>query len=241
VNNMFPEVNLQTEDVVSTWAGLRPLIHEDGKSPSELSRKDEIFEASSGLLSIAGGKLTGYRKMAERIVDLVVTQLKSEDNAYRNIKPCQTKTMRLSGGDFDSQEAVEDFITKRAGEAKQIHVEGAYIRQLVHKYGTNTDKIIEKAYELYQEIPDADARIHIAELWYSVHHEMSMNLCDYLIRRTGRLYFERQTLGDLYPNLAKAMAKLLGWNESKMLRELAKFKEEYEEVVNFEVKAGITA
>jgi glycerol-3-phosphate dehydrogenase len=241
VNNMFPEVNLQTEDVVSTWAGLRPLIHEDGKSPSELSRKDEIFEASSGLLSIAGGKLTGYRKMAERIVDLVVTQLKSEDNAYRNIKPCQTKTMRLSGGDFDSQEAVEDFITKRAGEAKQIHVEGAYIRQLVHKYGTNTDKIIEKAYELYQEIPDADTRIHIAELWYSVHHEMSMNLCDYLIRRTGRLYFERQTLGDLYPNLAKAMAKLLGWNESKMLRELAKFKEEYEEVVNFEVKAGITA
>lgn len=241
VNNMFPEVNLQTEDVVSTWAGLRPLIHEDGKSPSELSRKDEIFEASSGLLSIAGGKLTGYRKMAERIVDLVVTQLKSEDNAYRNIKPCQTKTMRLSGGDFDSQEAVEDFITKRAGEAKQIHVEGAYIRQLVHKYGTNTDKIIEKAYELYQEIPDADARIQMAELWYSVHHEMSMNLCDYLIRRTGRLYFERQTLGDLYPNLAKAMAKLLGWNESKMLRELANFKEEYEEVVNFEVKAGITA
>lgn len=241
VNNMFPEVNLHTEDVVSTWAGLRPLIHEDGKSPSELSRKDEIFEASSGLLSIAGGKLTGYRKMAERIVDLVVNQLKKEDAVYRNIKTCQTKFMRISGGDFDSQDAVEEFIAKRAGEAKQIHVEGAYIRQLVHKYGTNTDKIIEKAYELYQEIPDAKARIHAAELWYSVHNEMSTNLCDYLIRRTGRLYFERQTLGDLYPQLADMMANLLGWNESKTLRELAKFKEEYEEVIDFKVKDNVTA
>jgi glycerol-3-phosphate dehydrogenase len=76
----------------------------------------------------------------------------------------------------------------------------------------------------------------MAELWYSVHHEMSINLCDYLIRRTGRLYFERQTLGDLYPQLGEMMAKLLGWEESKTLRELAKFKEEYEEVVDFEVK-----
>ena len=144
--------------------------------------------------------------------------------------------MRLSGGDFDSQDAVEEFITKRAGEAKQIHVEGRYIRQLVHKYGTNTDKIIEKAFELYREISDPEARIHMAELWYSVHHEMSINLCDYLISRTGRLYFERQTLGDLYPQLGEMMAKFLGWEESKTLRELAKFKEEYEEVVDFEVK-----
>ena len=236
INKMFPELNLHSEDVVSTWAGLRPLIHEDGKSPSELSRKDEIFEASSGLLSIAGGKLTGYRKMAERIVDVVVKQLQAEEDSYKRLKPCQTKTMRLSGGDFDSQDAVEEFITKRAGEAKQIHVEGRYIRQLVHKYGTNTDKIIEKAFELYREISDPEARIHMAELWYSVHHEMSINLCDYLIRRTGRLYFERQTLGDLYPQLGEMMAKLLGWEESKTLRELAKFKEEYEEVVDFEVK-----
>ena len=239
INYMFPEVSLETKDVVSSWAGLRPLIHEDGKSPSELSRKDEIFEASSGLLSIAGGKLTGYRKMAERIVDLVVKQLQEEDAAYRNLKSCQTEEMRLSGGEFESQEEVEQFIIRRTGEVSQIKVSGAYIKQLVHKYGTNTDEIIEKAYELYQEIPDAKARIQMAELWYSVHNEMSTNLCDYLIRRTGRLYFERQTLGDLYPNLAEMMSKLLGWNEAKTLRELAKFKEEYEEVVDFEVKDSV--
>ncbi|MDX1667761.1 MAG: glycerol-3-phosphate dehydrogenase/oxidase, partial [Saprospiraceae bacterium] len=67
VNYMFPDVHLREADVESSWAGLRPLIHEEGKSASEMSRKDEIFESKSGLISIAGGKLTGYRKMAERV------------------------------------------------------------------------------------------------------------------------------------------------------------------------------
>ncbi|NJN77894.1 MAG: glycerol-3-phosphate dehydrogenase/oxidase [Saprospiraceae bacterium] len=233
INKMFPEVNLETKDVVSTWAGLRPLIHEDGKSPSELSRKDEIFESSTGLLSIAGGKLTGYRKMAERIVDLVVKQLQSEDKAYRNLKDCQTLNMRLSGGDFDSTEAVEQFIIRRSGEVTQIEVPGIYIKYLVHKYGTNTDTIIEKAFELYQKIKDPELRIQMAELWYSVHHEMSISLCDYLIRRTGRLYFQRQELDELYPVLAKMMGELLDWDEAKTLREMAKFKKEYDAVLNF--------
>ena len=53
VNNMFPKINLDLEDIVSSWAGLRPLIHEEGKGASELSRKDEIFTSPSGLVSIA--------------------------------------------------------------------------------------------------------------------------------------------------------------------------------------------
>lgn len=66
INEMFPTLNITSSDIQSSWAGLRPLIHEDGKSPSELSRKDEIMVSDSGLISIAGGKLTGYRLMAEK-------------------------------------------------------------------------------------------------------------------------------------------------------------------------------
>ncbi|MFM1876646.1 MAG: hypothetical protein RL266_2383, partial [Bacteroidota bacterium] len=76
-NNAFDIEPLTQADIRSTWAGLRPLIHEDGKSPSELSRKDEIFISQHGLISIAGGKLTGYRKMAERTVDLALRQLEA--------------------------------------------------------------------------------------------------------------------------------------------------------------------
>ncbi len=72
-NAFFTNINLTNQDVRSSWAGVRPLIQEDGKKPSEVSRKDEIFISGSGLLSIAGGKLTGYRKMAERVVDLLTS------------------------------------------------------------------------------------------------------------------------------------------------------------------------
>lgn len=60
INFMFPELNINTEDIESSWAGLRPLIYEEGKDPSEISRKDEIWQSESGLITIAGGKLTGY-------------------------------------------------------------------------------------------------------------------------------------------------------------------------------------
>ena len=63
---MFPNIEVGAEHIESTWAGVRPLIHEEGKGPSEISRKDEIWQSESGVITIAGGKLTGYRKMAEK-------------------------------------------------------------------------------------------------------------------------------------------------------------------------------
>lgn len=71
LRRVFPKVSLCIDDVESNWAGLRPLIEDVGKAPSELSRKDEIYEMHDGLIAIAGGKLTGYRRMAQRVTDLV--------------------------------------------------------------------------------------------------------------------------------------------------------------------------
>jgi len=106
VNNMFPMVNLQLEDIQSSWAGLRPLIHEVGKSASELSRKDEIFVSESELISIAGGKLTGYRKMAERIVDLVSKKaLRKRGVKFGEIA---TEDIVLTVGDFKDYKRSEE-------------------------------------------------------------------------------------------------------------------------------------
>ena len=69
---------LTPDDVVSAWAGLRPLLHQEGKKPSELSRKDEIMVGANGLLSIAGGKLTTFRRMAERVVDMACERLQAQ-------------------------------------------------------------------------------------------------------------------------------------------------------------------
>lgn len=225
-NYMFPSVNLQVSDVISTWAGLRPLIHQDGKSPSELSRKDEIFISDAGLISIAGGKLTGYRKMAERVVTLICKKMNIN-------KPCLTVNLTLTGGEFDSQEDFDKFINLRAGEVKDINVSAQHINLLAHRYGTNLNAIIEKAYDLAPTLKDPIERIEAAEVWYAVHFEMVNNLCDYIVRRTGRLYFERPSIEALLPIWTKHLAAALGWNDTQTAQALAEFEREYAEVVSF--------
>jgi glycerol-3-phosphate dehydrogenase len=73
-NRILPTARIGHADVTGAWAGVRPLLHQEGKSPSEISRRDEVMEEPGGLLSIAGGKLTTYRVMAERVVDQVVSR-----------------------------------------------------------------------------------------------------------------------------------------------------------------------
>jgi glycerol-3-phosphate dehydrogenase len=232
-NFMFPSCKLSQDDVISTWAGLRPLIHEDGKDPSELSRKDEIFYAKNGLISIAGGKLTGYRKMAERTLDVVLEKLVDKyPNNYDHIQACTTEHTPLNGN-FGSEKELEEFIIARSGEVTQIQLSQEDVSSLVFKYGRDTDIIIEKAFELYTTISDPQKRIHTAELWYSIEHEMSNNLCDYLIRRSGRLYFERPSLQNLYPALLESMADIFKWDISIKEKYAKEFESEFLEVLSF--------
>ena len=142
VNNMFPDVLISIDDIKSSWAGLRPLIHEEGKPASELSRKDEIFVAKSELISIAGGKLTGYRKMAERIVDLVAK--KHLRQFSKEFKKTQTEHIMLSGGkfeDFDDVKSYINLIYKRIFKDKFNEKDAQY---LVYNYGKQTDVILKK-------------------------------------------------------------------------------------------------
>ena len=89
-------MNINISDIESSWAGVRPLIQEEGKNPSDISRKDEIWKSDSGLITIAGGKLTGYRKMAETVVDLLAEQLYAEEKV--KYPGGQTGVLPISGG-----------------------------------------------------------------------------------------------------------------------------------------------
>jgi glycerol-3-phosphate dehydrogenase len=94
-NARFDVPRLGPGDLVSAWSGLRPLVAQDGKSASEISRKDEVWTGPGGILSIAGGKLTAYRRMAERIVDM------AEEALGRRPTPSRTAETPLQGGDVD--------------------------------------------------------------------------------------------------------------------------------------------
>jgi glycerol-3-phosphate dehydrogenase len=234
VNELFPSVKLTDADITSSWSGLRPLIHQEGKSPSELSRKDEIFISNSGVIAIAGGKLTGYRKMAERIVDLVCKQLEKEEKLP--CKHCITDSIVLCGGDFSSPEEIPFFIERMAKEAKMLGAELDQINALAYKYGTQTEKIIEKARSIHTErkLTDPYQILLLAEIWYGIQYEMVNTLNDFLIRRTGRLYFERTSLEKVYPVVLKEMADLLGWNEEQKQNNVNEFHKEYIAAVSFQ-------
>jgi glycerol-3-phosphate dehydrogenase len=191
-NRVFFNIDLKLEDIKSSWAGLRPLIHQEGKSPSELSRKDELFISKSGLISIAGGKLTGYRIMAKKSVDFIVKRIKEE--VGKDFGKCLTKNIVLGGGDFKSEIEMAKFIEQQIGESKQIGGNFEKIKKLVFRYGRNTEKIIALAYDLWPEIEDKESVIQLAEIKYCEENEMAIFPSDFWIRRTGELYFEPNKL-----------------------------------------------
>ncbi len=90
----FPTLNLKHSDILDSFAGLRPLLRQEKGSASQVSREHQIFESRSGLITIAGGKLTSYRRMAEELVDLTVEKLRLLE-PQKQIGPCRTKELVL--------------------------------------------------------------------------------------------------------------------------------------------------
>ena len=223
-NRMFTIAPLTVSDIRSSWAGLRPLIHEDGKSPSELSRKDEIFVSPYGLVSIAGGKLTGFRKMAERTVDLCLKKREEEESTA--FVACATATLPLSGGDIKH---VQSFM-QGLGDDLKLYFGTTLLQQLFYRFGSNSEEIARMA--LTREGPPAMALL-LSELHYCVHHEMVMELSDFLIRRTGRLYFAKAEADHHAPRLNRELAELLEWNDAQAQNSLATYLKESAEVLDF--------
>ncbi len=215
VHHGFPSVKVTKEDIISNWAGLRPLIHEDGKSPSELSRKDEIFISDQNLISIAGGKLTGYRKMAQRIVDLVVKQFKSENE--KAFPKCKTKNIALNPESFSSFKEVNEYIENLNPVIEKIGLEKYYAWYLTTNYGKQSKIILEKIKDFENDEPEV--ALGRAEAWYSVHHEMVNGAEDFFVRRTGRLYFDIQTIPVIREAVMNDLKGYLNWDDDRLAAE----------------------
>lgn len=202
VNNMFPDINLTLDDVQSSWAGLRPLIHEEGKSASELSRKDEIFVSDTELISIAGGKLTGYRKMAERIVDLVDKKYKRRFN--KEFEEIKTKDIVLSGGTFKNYDEVKSYTDAIQNRIAEVDFNRKDAEYLVHNYGKQTDIILQKFDDIMHD--NMQEKMINAEVWFAINYEMACSPTDFFMRRTGRLFFDRTSV-DIYKNYVTQLFK----------------------------------
>ncbi len=217
INYIFPNLQIQASDIESSWAGLRPLIHEVDKGLSEISRKDEIWESSSGLVTIAGGKLTGYRKMAETIVDLIASKLQAQSG--QNFASCHTKNMPISGGHVGGSKKFKTFMKSKIeqGVALGLHRDIAY--RLVKKYGSNIDKLYEIIQNEKEEATKFGLPVEVyAQVMYAITEEFVCTLVDFFWRRTGALLFDIDWVQTWKTAVTALMSEKLGWREEEQER-----------------------
>jgi len=213
-NKIFPTVELKEEDVISSWAGLRPLIHEDGKSPSELSRKDEIFTSEKGLVSIAGGKLTGFRKMAKKIVDLL---MKKEDRK----SPCLTKDYKIHVDSFSDYKEYLKFVKDLQAKYAKNGVSDYSVWFLVTNYGKSAADILKRA---SAQSGGMEIQLLKEEIRFVIENESCYYPADFFNRRSGRLYFDVQSVTKNFELIISEFANYYSWDQEKTesIRQLSK-------------------
>lgn len=218
VNKNFPNSQIEMADIVSSWAGVRPLIAEEGKSASEISRKDEIFVSDKGLITIAGGKLTGYRKMAKRTLETLL-DIRSEYNTDYKKRTCKTRKHKLPGNAFKNAKAVDKY--KKHLINRYDNYDAFQIGYLVDLYGDQAAQILEQADD--SEV-SSDELIRY-EVLFSIHHEMALHLIDFFLYRTGRLFFSIQSVKETMDKVADIMQVELGWGDDQKQSEIQKVRD----------------
>ncbi|RKD22640.1 glycerol-3-phosphate dehydrogenase [Ammoniphilus oxalaticus] len=227
IQNQFPGLSIKVEDVESSWAGLRPLIQEEGKAPSEVSRKDEVWQSRSGLISIAGGKLTGYRKMAERVVDKVVQDLQKKRE--RTYSKCRSRRLPISGGDVGGSAGFDDYIQNKVKQGTAFGFTAIQAERLVRRYGSNVDDLFKLASEYRAKI---DIPLDwFVEVLYGIRYEMVVTPTDFFIRRTGALSFQIETVSRWKFAVIRIMADQLGWTADQKLKYLVDLDKRLHEAV----------
>ena len=202
-NYYFPDAMLTRGDVVSAWAGLRPLAIAagGGSDAGSASREHAIATTAPGLIRVTGGKLTTYRAMSSEVVDAVQRTLSMATTK------CRTGDEPLAGGDLTD-------VAGAISEATRVVEDGVVAERLVHAYGSEWRGV----WALVLEDAMLRARVSperpylLAELRHAVEHELARTLGDLLIRRT-RVAFETPDHGrEAARRIAPLVAEWLRWD-----------------------------
>ena len=202
-------------------------------SPSQVSRGSSLEREEDGLITLSGGKITDYRKMAAGAMKLIQQLLKDEYN--QTIEIIDSKHYPVSGGHFDPTQVDEhvEMLTKQGVSAGLPEEDACYIADF---YGTNAQEV----YKLAQEEPFSGlSAAESGRLRYAMEAEMTLTPADYLMRRTNHILFQRDTLDELKQPVVDAMAEYLAWDEDEKQRQLQELDHVIAESDLTELKAGM--
>ncbi len=209
--NRFLRRPVVRDDILATYSGYRPLLKlRTGRTPARLSRSHAVVEGEDGLITVSGGKLTTYRRMAQDVMDRI-------DIHEGHHKGHPTTKMSLYGGAgwFDSRAA---FLRRAA----QLGLDSAVSEHLSQAYGTVASDLL----DLIASRPELSERLIpdlpyiAAEVVHACLAELALTIEDVLARRTHIAIQERFRGSAVAPHVAELMAAPLGWTAQEQARQL---------------------
>jgi len=221
----FPNAELDYKNILSTYAGIRPLVMQKGKSESEVSRKHIIFFSDDGLLTITGGKLTEWRAMAEDLFNHI-----DEKNIFTGIKKPKHFSRQkflislekeiwlkeLKNSDIDLEEDIADHLYQQYGKG------AIEILKIIKEDGSLKEKIIEENY------------FTTAEILYILRNELTPHLIDVFCRRTEMsLWIDHRKAPDAAKKVAEIMTNEYSWDDDQKNKEIQNFLDYVSKTVSF--------
>lgn len=221
-NHAMPRAHLDKADIISTYSGLRPLAMQEGGedvAASKVSREHRIYEGHSGLLTIAGGKLTTARSMAQEMVDLAAGKL-AKEHGVRAKTGCRTMNNPILGTPAPETEA------RVRALSSQLKFDDDVLKGLL-KQGTDALKVLALAGEdaslaerLSPEAPHIKAQVRFA-----AESEMAYTVDDFLVRRTEIYYTSPDQGLGIAPEVARIMGEAHGWDQAERDRQVERYSE----------------
>lgn len=238
-----PDITIHRSDVLAAWSGIRPLVKDpDAKNTESLVRNHLINVSDSGLITIAGGKWTTYRQMAEEAVDEAISQFNLQpgprllpSNASRLMAitgKCQTENLRLIGAHGFSKTLFINLIQAFGIDAEVAH-------HLAHNYGDRAWAVADLSEPTQQRFPLRGKRLATlypfvdGEVRYAVRYEYAQTAVDVLARRTRLAFLNVNAALEALPKVIDIMATELQWTRARK-------DEEWRETMKFMVSMGLS-
>jgi glycerol-3-phosphate dehydrogenase len=231
-NFYFPNNPIHRRDVISTWSGLRPLIAPEADvgdmAESQVSREHQIHIGEDGLITIAGGKLTTYRKMAKECVDTAVQILKLSGELPEELQSGQTFKFPLPGAVGWPEDDDHEKVVEQISEACSCDLSHKVRRHLVDTYGMRALDLAQLCAEHPPLLePIVPGRVEImAQVDFAVREELAASVSDVMIRRTQIYFRDRQQGLQSVDKVADRMAVLIGWSAEERQQSIDGYKAE---------------
>ncbi len=233
VNGVFPQANIVRADIAGQWSGVRPLVLEPGRSTKDVSRRDQVYVSDSQLITIAGGKLTAWRKMAEEVMEHVhgaLERMGGGASPWLRARAGElSPVLPLPGGMSIPPRGRDEWTRTEA--ARLVRTAGLSVDDatwLCLRYGDEAERVVFHARErgLALERIVSDVPLLYGELSYLIECEGAVQLADVIVRRTALAWFGGVAAMRGLPLIAREMGVLRGWDGGQIERELRECREQ---------------